>query len=216
MIPLVMKRNRYNCQRIYDDSRMKNILYGNNNRSDYDIVIGEISVSECLTYVAARLKFPMIYSIPSPMITHIEYNLFGHVPNPATEPNLVSDHAVLKTFFQRLENSVFMAYYMLSLRYVEWTLKRNDPQSFNTVGPVKPSLVFTNTHHLTEKARPLPPNLVPIGGIHLKLKPPTGIPEASGVLAVILRGNCPIILSGGWVGAWWLSTGVCGEIVVQD
>lgn len=174
-IPLVINMTRYNCQLIYESYQMKSIL--NVTRPIYDIVIGEISASECLSYAAAKLNLPLIYLIPSPMITHIEHDLFGHYPNPATVSNLISNYRVPITFFQRLENFIFYVFNVFSIKYVDWVMQKTDPQPYDLINPIKPSLVFTNTHYITEASRPLPPNIIEIGGIHLK--PPIAIPQVS-------------------------------------
>lgn len=174
-IPLVMNITRYHCHLIYENAQMKNILY--DIRSNYDIVMGEFAGSECISYTAARLNLPLIYLIPMTMLTHLEHDMFGHVPNPAVIANLPADYVVPKTFFQRLENFAFLVYYTFSTKYREWTMQMNDPQPYDLVDPIKPSLVFVNTHYITEAARPLPPNVIQIGGIHLER--PKDIPNVS-------------------------------------
>lgn len=181
LVPLIMNTTRYNCQLVHGDNRMKNIL-NYSNSSGYDMVIEEIAGSECSSYVAARLNIPLIYVIPSPMILFIEYDLFGHVSNPATVPNHLTKLAVPKTFFQRFESLVSLVYTTILLRYKEWTMVKNNPQPFDSVDPIKPSLVFTNTHYITEAARPFSPNHIQIGGIHLKVRPLKGIPKVSTTL----------------------------------
>lgn len=72
---------------------------------NYDKIIGDIFESECVSYTGAKLNLLMIYLIPNPMITHIEYNLFGYHPNAATISKLIAKYRVPITFFQRLENT---------------------------------------------------------------------------------------------------------------
>lgn len=176
-IPLLMNMTRYNCQLIYDSRAMRNVLNDTVPSKRYDIVIAEISASECISYPAAKLNLPVIYVIPSPIINHIDYDLFGHVPNPAAVSHFTADHVTPKTFGQRLGNLAFLMFSMFSVRLVERMLMATDPQPYDLVDPVKPSLVFTNTHYITETARPLPPNVVQIGGVHLK--PPGDLPTVS-------------------------------------
>lgn len=174
-IPFVMNITRYHCHLLYENVQMQNIL--NDTRSNYDIVMGEVASSECLSYTAAKLNLPLIYLIPSTLVTHIEYDLFGHIPNPAVVSNLPADYVVPKSFFQRLKNFAYSVYYMFSIKHRNWMMKINDPQPYDLVDPIKPSLMFVNTHYITEAARPLPPNVIQIGGIHMKQ--PEGIPNVS-------------------------------------
>ncbi|KAE9543336.1 hypothetical protein AGLY_003247 [Aphis glycines] len=54
-------------------------------------------------------------------------------------------------------------------------MKKTDPQPYDLVKPKKPSLVFMNTHYITDAPRPLPANVIQVGGIHLKS--PNSIPN---------------------------------------
>lgn len=174
-IPLVMNMSRYFCHLIYENVQMVKIL--NDTRSNFDVVMTEFSASECVSYPAAKMNLPVIYLIPSPLITHTEYDFIGHVPNPALTPNINAHYMLPRTFFQRLDNFIFLVYNTLSIKYMEWTLRQNDPQLYDSVNPIKPSIVFSNTHYISEVARPLPPNVIQIGGVHLK--PPVDLPNVS-------------------------------------
>jgi len=176
-VPLTMNMTRYFCQIIYETDQIKDILRDENSGSNFDVVIGEITSSDCISYMAAKLNLPMIYLIPSPVISHIEYDLFGHMPNPAIISNLVSDFGVPKTFGQRLKNVAYLVYTVIATKYQKWILTKNDPQPFDFIKPVKPSLVFINSHYISEAARSLPSNVVQVGGVHLER--PSGIPDVS-------------------------------------
>lgn len=48
-------------------------------------------------------------------------------------------------------------------------LKKIDPRSYyDLVKPKRLLLVFMNTHYITDAPRPLPANVIQVGGIHLK------------------------------------------------
>jgi len=68
------------------------------------------------------------------------------------------------------------------LKYKSWSDGIMDPQPFDQVEPVKPSIVFSNSHYITDAPRPLAPNLIPVGGIHLGR--PRKIPDVSCFLTV--------------------------------
>ncbi|XP_060853245.1 UDP-glucosyltransferase 2-like isoform X2 [Rhopalosiphum padi] len=174
MIPLVMNMTRYFCNIVYELDDMREIL--NSGKSNYDIVITEIASSECSSYVASKLDLPLIYVIPSPMVTYIERTVLGDVSNPATVSHLMAYHAVPRTFAQRLSNVVLLGFSLFALIYKEMELKKIDEQPFDLVEPKKPSLVFMNTHYVTDAPRPLPPSVIQIGGIHLNT-PAKSIPN---------------------------------------
>jgi len=177
MIPLVMNWTRCICSIIYEHPKMKNIIL-NYKQFDYDLIIVERAASECVTYIAAKLDIPIIFSSPSPLKTTIEYSIIGNSPNPASVSHIMAYHSVPRTFFQRLTNSLFYAYSsFLSIRK-ESEMKINNPGEYDLMEPVKPSIVFLNTHYITEAPRPFPPNVIQVGGIHLQ-SPKKDIPTVS-------------------------------------
>jgi len=119
----------------------------------------------------------LIYVVPPPMPTYLERSLFGHAPNPAAVPHLLSRRGALVTFADRFVNAALTVYCSLLVWRAERSLRLSDPQPFDlSGGTVKPSLTFVNTHFITEPSRSLPPTVVQIGGIHLAGQPPRAIP----------------------------------------
>jgi len=175
MIPLVMTMTRHFCSIIHEQKDMLEIL--NSGKSNFDIIITEVASSECASYVAFKLDLPLIYVIPSPMVTYIEHTVLGDVSNPATVSHLMAHHAVPKTFAQRFSNVVLLGFSLFALIYKEMELKKIDPQPYDLVKPIKPSLVFMNTHYITDAPRPLPASVIQVGGVHLKT--PRSIPNVS-------------------------------------
>lgn len=167
-------RNR--CNAMYNNTDINKILMVRNN-SDYEVLLIEPMATECASHIAGILQIPVVYLIPSPMLTFVEPILFGHTPNPAVVPHILSQHVVLRKFVQRCINTVLLAYSLISREYYEWMIKTAHPQSYDSIESVKPSLVFVNSHYITEPSRPVPPNLIPIGGIHLSQ--PKTIPKVS-------------------------------------
>lgn len=180
ILPLIVNMTRDFCRIIYNTPRMRDILQRRSNdrpANRFDVVITEITTSECASYVAATLGVPMIYVIPSPMITHMERTIFGHSVNPATVSHLMARHAVPSTFARRFANVVLFVYSAFVVARKDEELRSTDPQPYDLVKPLKPSVVFTNTHYITEAARPMPPSVVEVGGIHLQT--PKSIPAVS-------------------------------------
>ncbi|XP_025198644.1 UDP-glucuronosyltransferase 2B2-like isoform X2 [Melanaphis sacchari] len=157
---------RSRCNNMYNNNDINKILTVKNN-SDYEILLIEPMATECASHVAGILRIPVVYLIPSPMLTFIEPIFFGHTPNPAVVPHILSKHAFLRTFSQRCINSALLVYSLISREYHEWKIKKTHPQTYDSIETIKPSLVFVNSHHITEQSRPLPSNFISIGGIHL-------------------------------------------------
>jgi len=146
----------------------------------FDAVVAEVLWLDCVSYAATVLRVPAIYVVPSPIVTYVERSFFGHVPNPAAVSNLLSPRGVPKTFGERFANALHMVYGSWLLWSNERRLRRSDPQPFDDVELVRPSMTFTNTHFITEPSRPLTPDVVQIGGIHLT--PPGPIPKVTKII----------------------------------
>lgn len=180
MIPLVTNWTRCVCDIVHEHPKMKDIINNSEKSSaDYDLIIVERVASECVTYVAAVLDVPVIFSSPSPLKTTIEYSVIGNGPNPATVSHVMAYHSVPRTFYERFTNSLFFAYGALLNERKEFEMKVNSPGDHDSMEPVKPSLVFVNTDYITEAPRPFPPNVIQVGGIHLQSPKADSIPNVS-------------------------------------
>ncbi|VVC33683.1 UDP-glucuronosyl/UDP-glucosyltransferase [Cinara cedri] len=168
MVKNAIKSARQFCDILYDNAQMKKIMENHKNHM-FDLVIIETHGVNCVSYLATKLNLPMIYIIPSPMITYAERFFHGHIPNPATISSLCYGHAFPKTFYQRLENTVLSVYSLLFINFDEWIIKFINQKPHHSITRYyQPSLIFVNSHYITEASRPFPPSVVQIGGIHLK------------------------------------------------
>lgn len=188
VMPNMANATRRFCTEVYEHDRMRDILRGR--RPRFDAFVTEPFSSECVSYAASRLDVPLIYVVPPPALTHLERPLFGHVPNPAAVAHVLSPTgSAPRTFARRLANAALTVYCAVLTWHADRTLRRADPRPYDRADPVKPSVTFANTHFVAEPSRPLPPNVVQIGGIHLSR--PKSIPQVSARLSgavVILRG----------------------------
>lgn len=171
MLPLMPERSheRDICDAFYDFEPVKRLFSVTDDGGGYDLILLEPFYSSCLSYVAHRLRVPEIYVIPSAMITPLEMLFFGTEPSPSYVSNLLFKGDVPKSFAERLTNLALFAY----VKFVPWLtdvrMAYSDSKAYD-VSDVhhRPSLVFTNTHHVTEPPRSFPVNMIQIGGIHLK------------------------------------------------
>lgn len=65
---------RFYCDIIHRNKRLKNILESFV-RTDFDVVLIESLWLDCMSYVATKLNFPIIYIVPQPMVTFLVYTL---------------------------------------------------------------------------------------------------------------------------------------------
>lgn len=166
ILPLIVTISRTLCDAIYNDDRMKAAMTIDGG-GGYDVVVVEPIGSECVSHAATVLGLPLVFVVPSPMLSHYESAFLGHVPNPAVVSHVLAGHAVPRSFVQRFGNAVLLAYSVFAVRYTEWSLKRAAPKPYDALPPVRPSAIFVNSHFVTEASRPVPPNYVQVGGLHL-------------------------------------------------
>ncbi|XP_050433224.1 UDP-glucosyltransferase 2-like isoform X5 [Adelges cooleyi] len=164
--PIMMNMTRQFCEVVYNNDHMKNILNIGVN-SDYHLIVAESKMSSCVDYVAAKLKLPMIYVVPSPTKTYLERAFYGHVPNPAVFSHVTARYAWPRSFLERLDNVMLYLASLYVLARSDVDFRKTNPQPFDNIGPVIPSLTFVNIHYITEPSRPLPSCVIPVGGIHL-------------------------------------------------
>jgi len=177
---------RRSCDMIYGDQRMVDILDGVATRQ-FDLVVTEPLGSDCVAYAATVLRVPLVYVVAFPIITFMERSLTGHTPNPASTAHVLSSYSTPKTFAERFVNVVLTVYCSALKWYSELQLKLANHRAYDSADLIKPSLIFINSHFTTDPARPLTPDLVPIGGIHLA--PPKPIPEVIHI-GLCLRCTC--------------------------
>lgn len=154
LVRSVQNFNRNTCEIIYDNSEIQNIM--NDSKPNFDIIIIELQASECISYLSVKLNIPLIYVAPPPIISYVN--------SP-------------RTFFERFINAILLFYTSFIRHYKFWSLSITDTKPIYLVEPIEPSIVFSNTHYISDVSRSLPPNIIQIGGIHLS--PPKIIPNVS-------------------------------------
>ncbi|XP_060863381.1 UDP-glucosyltransferase 2-like [Metopolophium dirhodum] len=174
-ISYMMELGRQNCEILHKNEQLNDFI-AKKLQTNFDaIVIEPGMVSGCLSYVGANSNLPVIHTSPIPINTYTERITYGEVMNPATVSTMLFHSAVPKTFIQRLTNTLVWLYTNIVIRFQEFLLQLfgSKPYNLGTINP--PSLVFMNTHFISDKPRPTPSNVVNVGGIHLK--PPKKIPK---------------------------------------
>eukprot|EP00102_Acyrthosiphon_pisum_P017439 XP_008188832.2 PREDICTED: UDP-glucuronosyltransferase 2B7-like [Acyrthosiphon pisum] len=164
------------CDAAYSNQKLADIM-APQARDRYDVLLIEPLGFDCVSYLADSLGLPVIYSIPSPMITFAERLFTGHVSNPACVSHMFASHAVPATFVQRFTNTALLTYSMAKTKYDQLVTLFTDPRPYDLAPTVNPSIIFQNSHYVTEAPRPVTPNVIYVGGVHLK--PAKTIPKVS-------------------------------------
>lgn len=183
-ISYMMKLGRQECEQIHKNDRLNDLL-ANQLQTDFDaIIIQPALVSGCLSYLGANSNLPIIYARPIPINTYTERIDYGDINNPATVSTLLLHSAVPRTFVHRLTNTLVWLYTSIVVRLQEYLLELFDSKTNHVVKTSNPpSLVFMNTHFISDAPRPTPSNIVHVGGIHLK--PPKKIPQVTKLTDII-------------------------------
>ncbi|XP_026816823.1 UDP-glucuronosyltransferase 2B2-like [Rhopalosiphum maidis] len=173
LINFINDYSRNCCKTLYENDFIKNIL--TDSRSDFDAIFIELMASECISYLSVKLDIPLIYVTPPPLISYLERSVLGHYPNPAVVSHVLANHSIPRTMFERFTNTVLFFYTLFLLQYKSWTARIASKESFDQIEPIKPSIIFSNAHFITDAPRPIPPSVIQVGGIHLS--PPKKIPD---------------------------------------
>lgn len=167
MITVATKRAQKMCNELSRMPHMCDVLDRGPRR--FDAIVMESLFSECQWSVFSGCFAPftpVIYVVPSSPVNWMPVST-GSPDHPSYLGTLLAGHPTPGTFVRRLRNSVDYAY----TNAVRWYHDRHCPRPPNI-------MVFINTHYSVEPARPFGPNVLEIGGIHLR-RPPESLPQVS-------------------------------------
>lgn len=140
----------------------------------FDAVFTEIFGADCDVGFAYHFKAPLL-SIMSSSHLPWSYDRVGGPDNPSYIPTIVTRTTGKMNFKERMINTLYYVYFKLAWKYYsEWPADKLLKENF---GPDTPyindiiyntSMVFVNGHFTLDGPRPLVPNMVEIGGVHIK------------------------------------------------
>ncbi|XP_028130310.1 UDP-glycosyltransferase UGT5-like isoform X4 [Diabrotica virgifera virgifera] len=146
-----------------------------------DLIIIEDFNTHCYFSIAQKLGSPVIAITtgqPAPW-TNIKY---GIPNNPAVVPNIILPLTNKMNFLERVESTVITFLHCFMFKLMRYSKDKDVAEKYMGVKPeqlemlsVNSSLFFTNTHFSLSFARNLPPNVIEVGGMHIKK--PNVLPE---------------------------------------
>ncbi|XP_072385464.1 UDP-glycosyltransferase UGT5-like isoform X2 [Diabrotica undecimpunctata] len=146
-----------------------------------DVIIIEDFNTHCYFSIIHKLTAPVIAittALPAPW-TNIKY---GIPNNPALVPNPFLSFTDKMNFLQRVENTVITFMHFLLFKLTRNLKDKDVAEKYMGVKPaqlemlsVNSSLFFTNSHFSLSYAKTLPPNVIEVGGLHIKN--PNALPE---------------------------------------
>ncbi|KAJ8946467.1 hypothetical protein NQ318_004513 [Aromia moschata] len=159
------------CEVGLSSSAVQNFL---KTEEQFDVMIVEFFNSDCFLGLVQKVKAPVI-GITSGTMMPWNSKRFANPTHTAYIPNNNMDYSDSMTFLERLENTVVTLYHEIYYEYV--VVSRDERVSERYLG-VEPgrirdfirnsSLLLTNSHFSLTLPRPLVPNVVEIGGLHIE------------------------------------------------
>lgn len=160
------------CEKVLKEEATQNLL---RDKDQYDILFTEIFGSDCYAYFAHKFDIPII-SITTSVAMPWAAERYGLPDNPSYIPNYLVNFTPQMNIWERIYNTFtllyakFMHQYIFSARtqaMVEGIFGEPLPD-LQEVLMNRSTLLFLNSYHALSQSRPFPPNVIEIGGIHIK------------------------------------------------
>lgn len=171
MIRVATDRARRMCTLLSDVPEMRDIL-NDGDQKRFDAIVMESLFSECQwTVLSGQLRLPTVYVVTTSPVNWMP--MATGLPNhPSYVGTLLTGHPSPGTFVQRLFNAIDYVYTNAVRWY--WDVGSRNDDYRTLLSTARNTMLFINTHHSIEPARPLGPNVLEIGGIHLR-RPPRNV-----------------------------------------
>lgn len=160
------------CQATYADERISRLY---NSSAKFDLVITEIFSSDCFVVFAEKFNAPLISFVTSVALPWSNDRI-GNPDNPSYIVNYWHEFAHQMSLYERVVNtasliySKVLAYRVADLshtKFVREFLGGEVPDLYDVYNR-RTALIFVNSHYTVNQPRPMVPNFVEIGGIHLQ------------------------------------------------
>ncbi|XP_034240866.1 UDP-glucuronosyltransferase 2B15-like isoform X2 [Thrips palmi] len=163
------------CRQVFSMPAFDKLMRGGYGR--FDVVLTEVFASDCWAAVPHKLGLPVVTVSSAPDVSWMHERI-GSVDNPAYINNVFTDLSGPMTLWQRFCNTA-------STLWINYLFKAHLQDASDEVvreffGPGVPplhqlvkntSLILLNRHVSIHAARPVVPNLVHVGGLHIKAPP---------------------------------------------
>ncbi|XP_034243932.1 UDP-glucuronosyltransferase 2B15-like [Thrips palmi] len=168
------------CRQVFSMPELQKALAGGYGR--FDVVFTEAFASDCWAAIPHALQLPAISLASGPDWPWIHERM-GSVDNPSYIINVFTTFKDPMSFWDRLRNTVFAT----SINYFFQSKLQDGSDAVvreffgDNVPPLRElvkntSLLLLNRHESINAARPTPPNIVHVGGLHIA--PPPGTLDA--------------------------------------
>ncbi|XP_031341434.1 UDP-glucuronosyltransferase 1-7C-like [Photinus pyralis] len=168
--PLLLLNLGYeSCKQVFSN---KNFISFFNSAPKFDLIITELFNTKCFLGALRQLNAPIIGMSSTVPLSWDDFTV-GFPSNPAYIPNNFMSFNDKMTFLQRTENTI--AYlltgainhlHMAISGYLLANVVSESPHDLNEIAS-NISLMLVNAHFSVQLPRPLPPNYIEVGGLHL-------------------------------------------------
>ena len=178
------------CHHVLQEENVQKLIHSTD--LHFDLIIIEAFFNECFLGFAHKFKAPLIQ-----VCTYGGSNFMADwvgSPNPYSYvPDEFLDYTDKMNFWQRMYNTVFGTLKHVGRQLIHLPRQNAALQKyFNYTDDLPPlweleyktSLVLLNTHHSLSYPKPLMPNYVQVGGMHMK--PPKKLPQVRNVKLTFL------------------------------
>lgn len=160
------------CRQVFSMPEFDKLMKGGYGR--FDVVFTEIFGSDCWVAVAHKMELPIISMSSAPDVSWM-HERFGSPDNPSYLVNVFTGYTSAMSLWERMINACTALY----VNYLHKIIIQ-DPSDVvvkEFFGPDMPpisemikktSLVLLNRHLSIHAARPVTPNVVHVGGLHIK------------------------------------------------
>lgn len=160
-----------NCENTLEFPAMKEFIAAN---EKFDLIVTELFNTDCFLGYVYRQNTPFIALSTSVMMPWA-YARFGNPDNPSYVGNHFLYHGFEMTFKERVMNLLHQeglkwVYHFMFDKPAYELAKKYFGQSLPPLSEIakNTSLLLVNTHFSLNQPRPLVPNIVEVGGIHLQ------------------------------------------------
>ncbi|CAD0199656.1 unnamed protein product [Chrysodeixis includens] len=175
----LIKFNLDICERILKADVFNEFLKA---QGDYDVILVEHFNTDCMQGIVHNYGVPSI-GLMSCALLPWGPDRVGADMNPAKFPSMLLPLTEDMTFFELVENTFNMYFYLYWHKYLirdeQTLLEENVGHKLPPLGDISSnaSVILVNTHHTLNGVRVLPPSVVEVGGVHLHNKTVKALPE---------------------------------------
>ncbi|XP_044734058.1 UDP-glycosyltransferase UGT5-like [Chrysoperla carnea] len=158
------------CEMVLNQTKIQDLY---KSKHKYDVIITEIFGTDCMLAFAHSFKVPTVAIVSSVALPWIP-DRFGLPDNPSYIPNYLLPFTENMSLYERFINTMLNVYSKFRFNYL--TLSESNKIVREKLDPNLPSLsnfikntslLIVNSHFSINGARPMPPNVVEVAGLHV-------------------------------------------------